>query len=72
MSDITRILKQIEHGDPQSAEKLVPMVYDQLRKLASAKLAQEKKVQTPKVTALVHEAHLRLATGSVLKQLAVN
>ena len=60
MSDVTRILSQIEQGDPQAAEKLLPLVYDELRKLASIKLAQEKPGQTLQATGLVHEAYLRL------------
>ena len=60
MSDVTRILSQIEQGDPQAAEKLLPLVYEELRKLAAAKLAQEKPGQTLQATALVHEAYLRL------------
>src|SRR5213082_3329934 len=60
MSDVTHILSQIEQGDPQAAEKLLPLVYDELRKLAAAKLAQEKPGQTLQATALVHEAYLRL------------
>jgi len=60
MSDITCILSQIEQGDPQAAEKLLPLVYNELRKLAAAKLAQEKPGQTLQATALVHEAYLRL------------
>jgi RNA polymerase sigma factor (sigma-70 family) len=60
MSDVTRILERIEQGDPQAAEKLLPLVYDELRKLAAAKLAQEKPGQTLQATALVHEAYLRL------------
>src|SRR5262245_25711851 len=60
MSDVTRILSQIEAGDPQAAEKLLPLVYDQLRKLAAAKLAQEKPGQTLQATALVHDAYIRL------------
>src|SRR5678815_914863 len=60
MSDVTRILSQIEQGDPQAAEKLLPLVYDELRKLAAARLAQEKPGQTLQATALVHEAYLRL------------
>jgi RNA polymerase sigma factor (TIGR02999 family) len=63
MSDVTRILSQIEQGDPQAAEKLLPLVYDELRKLAAAKLAQEKPGQTLQATALVHEAYLRLVGG---------
>jgi hypothetical protein len=67
MSDVTQILSQMEQGDPQAAEKLLPVVYDELRKLAAVKLAQEKPGQTLQATALVHEAYLRLikpAAGS--------
>ena len=60
MSDVTRILSQIESGDPMAAAKLLPLVYDELRKLAAAKLAHEKPGQTLQATALVHEAYLRL------------
>jgi RNA polymerase sigma factor (TIGR02999 family) len=60
MSDVTRILSQIESGDPQAAEQLLPLVYDELRKLAAARLAHEKPGQTLQATALVHEAYLRL------------
>ena len=60
MSQITHILSQFESGDPQAAEQLLPLVYDELRKLAAAKLAQEKPGQTLQPTALVHEAYLRL------------
>src|SRR5262245_31421564 len=60
MSDVTRILSQIESGDPAAAEQLLPLVYDELRKLAAARLAQEKPGQTLQATALVHEAYLRL------------
>ena len=60
MSDVTHILSAIEHGDPHAAEQLLPLVYDELRKLAAAKLAQEKPGQTLQATALVHEAYLRL------------
>lgn len=60
MSDVTRILSQIERGDQQAAEKLLPLVYDELRKLAAARLQQEKPGQTLQATALVHEAYLRL------------
>jgi RNA polymerase sigma factor (TIGR02999 family) len=60
MSDVTRILSQIEQGDPQAAEKLLPLVYDELRKLAAAKLALEKPGQTLQATALVHEAYVKL------------
>jgi len=60
MSDVTRILSAIEQGDPQAADELLPLVYDELRKLAAQKLAQEKPGQTLQATALVHEAYLRL------------
>src|SRR5881628_1701274 len=60
MSDVTRILSQIEQGDPSAAGQLLPLVYDELRQLAAAKLAQEKPGQTLEATALVHEAYLRL------------
>src|SRR5262245_61717969 len=60
MSDVTRILSQINQGDPQAAEKLLPLVDDELRKLAAVKLTQEKPGQTLQATALVHEAFLRL------------
>src|SRR5262245_30435171 len=60
MSDVTRILSQIDAGDPSAAEQLLPLVYDELRKLAAAKMAHEKPGQTLQATALVHEAYLRL------------
>ncbi len=60
MSEVTRILSAIEHGDAHAAEQLLPLVYDELRKLAAAKLAHEKPGQTLQATALVHEAYLRL------------
>lgn len=60
MSDVTRILSAIEHGNPQASELLLPLVYDELRKLAAARLAQERPGQTLQATALVHEAYLRL------------
>ena len=60
MSDVTRILSQIESGDPSAAEQLLPLVYEELRKLAAAKLAQEKPGQTLQATALVHDAYIRL------------
>src|SRR5262245_35805886 len=61
MSDVTAILAAAANGDSQAAEKLLPLVYDELRKLAAARLAQEKPGQTLQATALVHEAYLRLA-----------
>jgi RNA polymerase sigma factor (TIGR02999 family) len=60
MSEVTRILSAIEEGDPHAAKQLLPLVYDELRKLAAAKLAQEKPGQTLQATALVHEAYIRL------------
>src|SRR5436190_5872757 len=60
MPDVTQILSQIESGDPSAAEQLLPLVYEELRKLAAAKLAQEKPGQTLQATALVHEAYVRL------------
>jgi hypothetical protein len=60
MSDVTRILSAIDQGDPHAAEQLLPLVYDELRKLAVLKLAREKPGQTLEATALVHEAYLRL------------
>jgi RNA polymerase sigma factor (TIGR02999 family) len=60
MRDVTHILSAMEQGDPHAAEQLLPLVYDELRKLAAAKLAQEKPGQTLQATALVHEAYLRL------------
>jgi RNA polymerase sigma factor (TIGR02999 family) len=60
MSDVTRILSQIEQGAPHAAENLLPLVYEELRKLATLKLAQEKPGQTIQATALVHDAYIRL------------
>jgi RNA polymerase sigma factor (sigma-70 family) len=60
MSDVTRILAQFDSGDPAAADQLLPLVYEELRKLAAAKLAHEKPGQTLQATALVHEAYLRL------------
>jgi RNA polymerase sigma factor (TIGR02999 family) len=60
MSQVTHILSAIEQGDPHAAEQLLPLVYDELRQLAAARLAQEKPGQTLQATALVHEAYLRL------------
>jgi RNA polymerase sigma factor (TIGR02999 family) len=60
MNDVTRILSAIEQGDPHAAEQLLPLVYEELRKLAAQKLAHEKPGQTLEATALVHEAYLRL------------
>jgi RNA polymerase sigma factor (TIGR02999 family) len=63
MQDITRILEASGQGDPRAAAQLLPLVYDELRRLAAAKLAQEKPGQTLQATALVHEAYLRLVAG---------
>jgi RNA polymerase sigma factor (TIGR02999 family) len=60
MNDVTRILSAIEHGDSKASAELLPLVYDELRKLAAQRLAQEKPGQTLQATALVHEAYLRL------------
>jgi RNA polymerase sigma factor (TIGR02999 family) len=60
MTDVTRILSAIERGDPHAAEQLLPLVYEELRRLAAQRLAQEKPGQTLQATALVHEAYLRL------------
>ena len=60
MSEVTRILSAIEQGNPQAVDQLLPLVYDELRKLAAQKLAQEKPGQTLDATALVHEAYLHL------------
>ena len=60
MNDVTRILSQIDNGDPQASEKLLPLVYDELRKLAAVRMNQENPGQTLQATALVHDAYLRL------------
>ena len=63
MSEVNSILEAAAHGDPRAAEQLLPLVYDELRKLAAVRLAQEKPGQTLQATALVHEAYLRLVGG---------
>ena len=68
MSDVTRILSKIEQGDSSEAGKLLPLVYDELRKLAVARLAQEKPGQTLQATGLVHEAYLRLVNVEEAQQ----
>ena len=68
MSDVTRILSQIESGDPAAAEQLLPLVYEELRKLAAAKMAHERPDQTLQATALVHEAYFRLVDGESTQQ----
>jgi RNA polymerase sigma factor (TIGR02999 family) len=60
MTDVTQILSQIESGDPSAADQLLPLVYDELRKLAASRLRDEKPGQTLQATALVHEAYIRL------------
>jgi RNA polymerase sigma factor (TIGR02999 family) len=68
MSDVTRLIEKIEAGDAAAAEQLLPLVYDELRKLAAAKLAHEKPGQTLQATALVHEAYLRLVGGNGIEK----
>ena len=68
MNEVTRILSAIEGGDPHAAEQLLPLVYDELRKLAAQKLGQEKPGQTLEATALVHEAYLRLVDARKVKR----
>ncbi|HKB06117.1 MAG TPA: sigma-70 family RNA polymerase sigma factor [Gemmataceae bacterium] len=63
MADVTRILNAIDEGDPDAAERLLPLVYDELRRLASHRLAHERPGQTLQATALVHEAYLRLVAN---------
>ena len=74
MSDVTQILARIDSGDPAAASQLLPLVYDELRKLAAARLAHEKPGQTLQATALVHEAYLRLvgSEGPVEPELRVD
>jgi RNA polymerase sigma factor (TIGR02999 family) len=68
MNEVTRILSAIEQGEPQAAEQLLPLVYDELRQLAVQKLAQERPGQTLQATALVHEAYLRLVDTEQAQQ----
>jgi RNA polymerase sigma factor (TIGR02999 family) len=68
MKEVTHILSAIEHGDPHAADQLLPLVYDELRKLAAQKLGQEKPGQTLQATALVHEAYLRLVDVKQVQQ----
>src|SRR5438067_11536684 len=63
MSEVTRVLSAVERGEPEAAEQLLPLVYDELRKLAAQRLAGENPGQTLQATALVHEAYLRLVGG---------
>src|SRR5436190_15249498 len=64
MTHVTRILSAVERGDPRAAEQLLPLVYDELRRLAARRLAREAPGQTLQATALVHEAYLRLVGGA--------
>jgi len=64
MNDVTQILSRIDSGDPSAAEQLLPLIYDELRRLAAAKLAREKPGQTLQATALVHEAYVRMVGAS--------
>lgn len=68
MSEVTSILSAIEAGDPSAAEQLLPLVYDELRKLAAERMAQEKPGQTLEATALVHEAYLRLVDANTVQR----
>lgn len=68
MTEVTQILSQIEQGDPSAAERLLPLVYDELRKLAAARLANEQPGQTLQATALVHDAYLRLVDDDNAQQ----
>ena len=68
MAEVTQILSRIEHGDASAAEQLLPLVYDELRKLAAARLANEKSGQTLQATALVHEAYIRLVDAEKAQQ----
>jgi RNA polymerase sigma factor (TIGR02999 family) len=68
MDEVTHILAAIEHGEPHAAAQLLPLVYDELRKLAARKLAQESPAQTLQATALVHEAYLRLVDDEKARQ----
>ena len=64
MTEVTRILSAIEQGDPSAADQLLPLIYDELRRLAAHKLAHEPPGQTLEATALVHEAYLRLVAAT--------
>jgi RNA polymerase sigma factor (TIGR02999 family) len=68
MTHVTQLLSAIEHGDAQATEQLLPLVYEELRKLAAQKLAQEKPGQTLQATALVHEAYLRLVGSDTIQR----
>jgi RNA polymerase sigma factor (TIGR02999 family) len=68
MTDVTRILSDIERGNPEAAERLLPLVYDELRRLAARRLARERPGQTLQATALVHEAYLRLVDSDTIRR----
>jgi RNA polymerase sigma factor (TIGR02999 family) len=68
MNEVTRILSAVENGEPQAAEQLLPLVYDELRRLAAQRLAREKPGQTLQATALVHEAYLRLVDTEAVRR----
>jgi RNA polymerase sigma factor (TIGR02999 family) len=68
MNEVTRILTGLERGDPQSAEQLLPLVYDELRRLAAQRLARERPGQTLQATALVHEAYIRLVDTETIRR----
>src|SRR5262249_41173277 len=68
MGSVTQILSAIDQGDPQASEQLLPLVYDELRRMASQKLLHEKPGQTLQATALVHEAYVRLVDGEASQQ----
>ncbi|HMC67340.1 MAG TPA: ECF-type sigma factor, partial [Gemmataceae bacterium] len=68
MSEVTRILGAIEQGDPRASEQLLPLVYDELRRLAAQKMSRESPGQTLEATALVHEAYLRLVDTETVQQ----
>ena len=68
MNDVTEILSAVEGGEPQEAEKLLPLVYEELRRLAAQRLAHEKPGQTLQATALVHEAYLRLVDTATIRR----
>src|SRR5262245_47305361 len=70
MSDVTRILDQLERGEPQAAARLLPLVYDELRRVAVAQMARERPGQTLDATALVHEVYLRLVDPADERQFA--
>ena len=68
MSDVTQILQQIERGDPAATERLLPLVYDELKRLAATKMLSERPDHTLQATALVHEAYLRLVDARQVQQ----